>query len=79
MAKEPLIVRRRTGEQELSPHPRPRTIPSAFPLPCTDGGDQLNGGCHFGFHCHDVEVHEIVESQVKHTVVWRSRERRDHL
>lgn len=44
-------------------------------IPCTDGGDQLHGGRHFGFHCHDVEVHEIEESQMEHTVVCRSGKR----
>lgn len=51
------------------PTPRP-TLHHACPIPCTDGGDQLRGGRHFGFYCHDVEVHEVVESQVKHTVIW---------
>lgn len=51
------------------PHPRPHASPTE--VPCADGGDQLCGGGHFGFHCHDVEVHEVVESQVQHTVIWR--------
>ena len=50
------------------PHPRQRPSPAA--IPCTDGGDQLCSGGHFGFHRHDVEVHEVVESQVQHTVIW---------
>lgn len=68
------------GLENRGSHHIPTHTPSpCLPLPCTDGGYQLNGGCHFGFHCHDVEVHEIVESQMKHTVVWRNRERRDYL
>lgn len=54
----------RTGALPATPRPH---CPS---LPCTDGGDELHGGRHFGLHGHDVEVHEIVESQMKHTVVW---------
>lgn len=71
MAKDPPTAR---GKVENSSSPL-LPVPCPIPIPCTDGGDELHSGCHFGFHCHDVEVHEIVESQMKHTVVWKIRKR----
>lgn len=39
--------------------------------------DQLRGTCHHEFYRHDVEVHETVESQVKHTVISARQVRHD--
>lgn len=50
------------------------SVPTGLSLPGTDGSCHLDGSGHLGFHCHDVEVHEVVEGEVKHILICAKRE-----
>lgn len=43
-------------------------------LPSTDGSCHLHGSGHLCFHRHHVEVHQVVEGQVKHILICTNRE-----
>lgn len=50
-----------------------RSVPTGLSSPSADGCCHLNGSGHLGFHCHDVEVHQVIESQVKDVVICTNR------
>lgn len=50
------------------------THSSGFSSPSTDGSCQFSSSGHLGLHRHDVEVHQVVEGQVKHILICASKE-----
>lgn len=50
-----------------------RPSQESISLPGTDSSCHLNSSGHLGFHRHDVEVHQVVEGQMKHVLICTNR------
>lgn len=57
----------------MTPQSALGSVSPGLSLPGTDGSCHLNSSGHLGFHRHDVEVHQVVEGQMKHILICAKR------